>query len=522
MPDDLPDFEIPGGRQQYPELPPDPQTLKVPPRPPVTDLPPFQIPGLEQSRVLQTLAPQLSPPPAPQAPRPSAMPGMPAPGPAQVSPMAQLTKRILPQPPTPKYRDPLEALASPLTSLALLGSLFTRQPATTALKALGGAMKAQAEGDQVRYANEYQKYQLELGKAHEEAAEENAEYKRIYENRRMDLAERTARMRGVATRRGDSAMNAVLNGGGDPGPLLDGRTKAVAPITAAKAKAARIAEIRTEKGVSYVEAEALYKQEQQEAEMKAVAGTGQPNDPSLHGKAYLDTLPPTIADYIKGIADNRVMPPNTRTAKGQQTMQMVLRYKPDFRGQAYGGQAAAERNFSAGELRRNIRSANTLIGHMDRLDSNLDYLDTTDFRTANKALIQWARETGDTKIWPALTDIHFVAEEMSRALKGTATEGDINRGLALIDSSTSVPALKAAVREMVHLLETRTEEMKREAETTTGRTPEESEVLSPTSKQAITRLEGGGGPPGSKFSGYDPKTGKKVFEMPDGSHVVEQ
>lgn len=204
-------------------------------------------------------------------------------------------------------------------------------------------------------------------------------------------------------------------------------------------------------------------------------------------------------------------------------MSQVARYKHDFRGQTYGGQAAAERNFSAGELRRNIRSANTLIGHVGRLDSNIDYLGTTNFRTANKAIIEWARETGDPRILPVLTDIHFVAEEMSRALKGTATEGDIHRGLALLDSAMSVPQVRAAARELVHLLESRTKEMEREAATTTGRSPEETKalVLSPESKETVKRLEQGGGPEGSTPGGFTPD-GRQLYKMPDGSLVVAQ
>jgi hypothetical protein len=514
-----------------------PQTLKVPPRPgadiggmvgggmgdnlPVTNLPGFQIPGVNMptgtSAIMEALRPilgQSQPTALPQAQGRPAMPGMPQAQPQ--SPMAQLTKHILPQPPTPKYRDPLETLANPLTSLALIGSLFTRTPATTAMKALGGAMKAQAEGDQVRYANEYQKYQQELNKVHTETQEELAEYKMIYENRRLSLAERTARMRGVATRRGDSAMNAVLDGGGDPGPLLGGRQSAVSPITAAKAKAQRIAEIRTDANkngtpISYVDAEARYKQEQQEAKDRTLTETGSSEDPSLHGEDYLATLPPSTADYLRAMGRGDLPIPPGRSDRDKAVLKMLAKAYPDIRGQTYAGRLAAERSYASGDVRKAIRAANTLIGHLGQLDENIDYLDTTSFRTANRAILAWAKETGDPTIAPVLDDLHAVAEELGRVLKGTVTEGEIHRTMALLDASQSIPVLRAHVREFIHLMNTRMDVIESEIQQTTGRSSDNAKVLNPKAQETVKKIQGGGGAPavGAVEQGYRFKGGDR-------------
>lgn len=170
--------------------------------------------------LLQSLAPRL----VPTAQRVVAGAGgpaptpLPTPPPATGAPLAVPSRTAVPHPPKPTYRDPLMALGNPLTVLAMLGSLFTRRPAVTALKAAGAAMKAQSEADQTAYTNAYTQYQGELRRVHEETLRENADYKRDWENRRLSLQERLASMRRTATRRGDRAMNTALDSGSPDAP----------------------------------------------------------------------------------------------------------------------------------------------------------------------------------------------------------------------------------------------------------------------------------------------------------------
>lgn len=532
---DLPPFQIPGMAQD--DRAPQPEEKPVQ----TAALPPFQIPGMGQSgdigRMLQSVAPALMPQPGRASGSVRATPSIAGSGsgpyPGGIGGILQslMGGRNVPEPPKPQYRDPLQTLANPLTALALIASAFTRRPATNAMGALAGAMKAQAEGDQIKYANDYQNYTQELQKVHTEAQQEAIDYKKDYENRKLSLQERLAGMRKTAVRRGDKAMLDILDAGADPGDLLDNRGKAGLPISAAMEKTAAIKKLMTDnKGMSYADAEAKYKADKAKREADAKAGTGKVGDPDLKGDAYLASLPPTTADTVRAVAEGRMPLPAGKW--GAQIREMVAHYKPDFRGQTYGARGAAERNLSAGELRRNIRAVNTLIGHLDRMDSNIDALKNSDFPRANKAFKAWAQETGDPRYTRILDDIHAIAGELGRVFKGTVTEGEIKRNEAAIDAAGSPAQLHASVNEFLHLMESRLGSMEVEIQQTTGRTPQEAEdaSLTPEAKRQREKLHGGdqgassapqGLPEGSKKAGFTPD-GKEVWELPDGSKVTAQ
>ena len=387
------------------EVPPPAATrLKLPP-PMAPAGGPSMIPGLPGmgggglGQILQNLAPMLGAKPpnlsgsggVPGRPVGGAAPGMPAAPTPQIDPA---TGRAMPQAPVPHYRDPLEALGNPLTALALIASAFVRQPATTAMSALGNAVQAQRKGDQEGYLNSYREYQQELEKVHGEQQLEMAAYKRDYDNRRLSIQESRANMRRTATKRGDSAMTTFLDSGGDPGTLLEDRAKAGKPISAALEKATEIKKWMTANpGKSYVEAEAQYKADQARRTDEAKTGTGQVGDPSLHGEAYLATLPPGLSDEIRAMGDGRMPLPNGRWADPYR--RMIALYKGDeFHGQTYQARQRAENDQSAGEASRNLKAINTMIGHLGRANVNADALANTNWPAANKALNKYIEQTG--------------------------------------------------------------------------------------------------------------------------------
>lgn len=478
-----------------------PQSLKIPQAPaslplptvPASELPPFQIPGMGApggiTQLLQSI-PQLQNPAPPVPPKLAgggggiglSLPSLGLPPPP--------APRQMPTPPKAKYSDPLDTLGNPLTALALIASAFVRKPATTAMKALANAAKAQKEGDQVKYQNDYREYEQALQKAHAEQQQEQADYKRDYDNRRLSIQERSAKMRGTATRRGDSAMLSFLDSGGDPGTLLDDRAKAGLPISAALEKTAAIKKIMKENpGLSYADAQAKFTTDKARKALEAKTGTGQPGDPALHGEAYLATLPPGMSDQVRAIAEGRAPLPQGRW--GQQLREMAFHYNPELRGQTYTGRAAAERNFASGPAAQNVTALNTVMGHMERLQKSAADLNNSGWRTANKALNAYAEETGDPRVVPFLADAHAVAAELGRVFKGTVTNREIEDNMKLIDASRSPTQLRGIIKEFGELIASRVEAMHNQQERTTGRS---EDLLSPHARESFDTIRGGAKP----------------------------
>ncbi len=477
-----PDLRVPGVGAVPNPNPPDPNNL-----------PPFQIPGMGPSsgvaQLLQSI-PQLQQQ-APQLPKMG--------GGVQGSPIGLSLPSLglpqvprpapVPEPPKAKYSDPLTALGEPLTALSLIASAFTRRPAVTAMRSLASGMKALREGDQIKYQNDYREYEQALQKAHMEQTQEQIDYKRDWENRRLSIQEKQAKMRGTATRRGDSAMLAYLDSGGDPGTLLDDRAKAGLPITAALEKTAAIKKLMKENpGMDYATAQARYTADKAKKLLEAKTGTGQAGDPSLHGDEYLGTLPPLVADTVRAIAEGRQPLPAGKW--GEQLREMAFHYKPELRGQTYGGRAAAERSFGGGKAADNVTALNTVMGHIGALSESAKGLNNSAWRTGNKLLNKYLEETGDPRVARFLTDAHAVAAELGRVFKGTVTEGEIKRQMELIDSSRSPAQLKAQMQEFAKLIRSRINSMEDTYKRTTGRDSAEG-LLTPHSREVLDQLEGG-------------------------------
>lgn len=469
--------------------------------------------------------PEFGPPPPVAAPPSPATPRLPVAGKPQgllegLPAMPTLPKRIAaPEPPKPEYSDPIMGLGKPLALIALLGSLFTRRPAIDAMNALASASMAQRQGDQTKYENSLKEYQAKLAKVKEEQQQENEEYQSALDNRKMTYDEKRAALMVTAGRRKDSLMTGALSGGAagtasggkmTPEQLIAARVASGKPVTEGWLKSVSINEIMEKaykegKPMTLAEASGEYERTKQEGKEKGKQG--QLGDFTLSGDEFLNSIPVQYRDTIKAIADGRQAVPAGKW--GESLREAAFHYKPELRGQAFAGSQSAERNLMAGELRRNIRAVNTLIGHLDRMDQNIAALDNTDFPRANKAFRAWAQETGDARFTPILDDIHAVAAELGRVFKGTVTEGEIKRDEAAIDSAGSPAQLKAAVREFLHLMDSRAIEIQREIVDTTGRTPQQAKdlALGPTGQAQHDRIEGGAPQPGAVMDGYRFKGG---------------
>lgn len=523
--------------------------LQIPPLAPfqIPGMPPSgpaggEITPEQITTMLARLKGQAGAPGAPQpAPAPAGpgRPGVPAAATPQapaggVPPVPTLPGRSpLPQPPKPEYSDPLLTLGNPLTGLALFASAFTRRPIAAAMTALATAAHAQQSSDQTRFNNAYREYEGALQKAHTEQQDENEQYRRALENRRQTMTEKLANVRRIAAGQRDGVMNTMLDASANPWDVIETRLKAGKPISEALLKTQAMRElVQKHPGMSLAEANAEFERVKTEGRESGKAPTtgrlkgqaikerteelmradpslswskaegmataeldkkgsggsaGEIGDFSLKGEDFLNSVPQEHRETVKAIAEGRMAVPAGRWS--QQLRDAAFHYNPDLRGQTYGARSAGERYFAAGKGAENATAINTLIGHLGRLDSNIDGLKNSDFRLANKAFRLWANQSGDPRYAKVLDDIHAVASELGRVFKGTVTEGEIKRNMELVDSADSPETLHTSVREFVELMRSRLEGLESQYERSTGKPPADSDLLTPHSKDTLRRLE---------------------------------
>lgn len=531
-----------------------PQAAIAAPAPEGGGLPAFDIPGMGQSgdigRLLQTLAPRLAPQPKAPAPRAAApviapaatlAPPAASQGQPMLAPAVTATDRLaaIGAPPVPVYRDPLATLGNPLTALALIASAFTRTPATTAMNALAGAMTAQRKGDIEDYTAKYRQYEQQLQKVHADQQEEQRAYQLDLQNRRLALQERYANMRRTATKRGDTAMLSFLDAGGNPSDLLQRRAAAGKPISEALIKTQTMREMMAaDPNLTLAQASAQYDKEKADAkkgpkpptmaaeQAQAVedlmlanpgmtraeaiqrvkaSGGGTIGDFSKEGAEFLDSLPPNVRDTVQAIAEGRQAVPSGRW--GEALREAAFHLNPALRGQEFSKRQAGERYFASGKGADAATTLNQMMGHSANLMRSAAALQNTGWRTANKALMAYGRETNDPAVGRFLTDIHVLRDEASRVFKGTATEGEIKRSADLIDGASSYEYLQAQLQEFVSLIESRLDALQHQYERSTGRTGESADLLSPHARAAKDLIERGGPAPGTVMDGYRFKGG---------------
>lgn len=532
--------------------------------PQVTALPPFNIPGLGQTgadgALLRMLAGSLNRAHVKAASVPIG--GGAATGKdllAGLPPLHDPKLGPLPTAPTAPKKSEFQDMKFPLMGLAMIASAFTRQPAVAAMNAMAAMMKGEREGNQQEYQNKRAEFEDNLTIALQRNQEELGAYQRSYNNRSLALNERIAEMRATATKYGNKSMLGAISSGNleTAEQLMESLDKAGVSLTEPKRKALFVSQaMKADPRLTGKEAEGMwerYKSEvkdqgkggakadeaalydalvkryqgppygmsETDAKLKARKDLKGSNQSSLNsgplgdfsktGEEYLETVDPQYRDQVKAIAEGRVSVPSGRW--GEALRDAAFHYNPKLRGQAFVGMQAAERNLMAGELRKNIRSVNTLVGHLGRLDQNIPALENSDFPRANKAFAVWARETGDPRYARVLDDITAVAAELGRVFKGTVTEGEINRNMQLINASDSPKTLKTHVNEFLELMNSRLSAMESEVQQTTGRTAGEAEniILSPDAKATRERLQQEGNVPavgsvvdGYRFKGGDP------------------
>jgi hypothetical protein len=118
-----------------------------------------------------------------------------------------------PERPDIKEQDPMKAMGSVGSLIAILGSLRTRAPATAALNSAAAAMKAYHQGDMEGYQLERQKWQDQMEKALRNNQEEMQQYMAVLQKNNFDMHKAQAELSTLSAQFQDNNMQSAQAAG---------------------------------------------------------------------------------------------------------------------------------------------------------------------------------------------------------------------------------------------------------------------------------------------------------------------
>ncbi len=176
---------------------------------------------------------------------------------------------------------------------------------------------------------------------------------------------------------------------------------------------------------------------------------GQQNT-KLTGDDFLKTLPSGTAAQIRAIAEGKDEMPSasSRSQAAQSIRDAVFQYDPTFSKQ----RAQVRKAFTTGPDAKNIGALNTAIVHLGRLGDAAEALNNGTFTPANEVFNYIKDKFGSeaTTNFSLLKDA--VAGEVAGALKGNATDIEIEKIGKSIRAANSPAQMKGVVQEGLSVL----------------------------------------------------------------------
>lgn len=214
----------------------------------------------------------------------------------------------------------------------------------------------------------------------------------------------------------------------------------------------------------------------------------------LAGEDYLATLDPGRAAQIKGIVEGRMAPPTGMALKSPQIqalMRQAAQYEPGFDLVNWQARAATRKDFTAGKSSQNITAFNTAIAHLDTLDKAADALGNRWSPIWNTVANMVVNQTGDPRVKQFEIAKTAVADELTRAFRGSGGNvHDIVQWEKAINSAGSPEQLKGAMKQAVELLRGRIEALGETYNRGMGTTKDPLTLLAPKSVAALQRMTG--------------------------------
>jgi hypothetical protein len=166
-----------------------------------------------------------------------------------------------------------------------------------------------------------------------------------------------------------------------------------------------------------------------------------------------------------------------------------------------------------------VKIFNVASNHLETLGSLVDALDNGDVTMLNAAANKWKQQTGQTAPNNFNAAKQIVMDEVVKAIVGGGGGvSDREEAAAKISAANSPAQLREVINTYKTLMGGQLEGLRDQFKYSTKRGDEEfNSILNPAAKKAMGVSDA---PPGGKLIGTS--GGKKVYQLPDGSHVMEQ
>jgi len=229
----------------------------------------------------------------------------------------------------------------------------------------------------------------------------------------------------------------------------------------------------------------------------SVAPGGAPGGPAApanlpSGDEFLAKLPPNIGSQVKALADGRMAFPGgmaLKTPYWQQMLQAVSQYDPNFDAVNYNARAKTRSDFTSGKNAQNIKSLNTAIGHLGTLDSQIGATASHGLTPLNYLQNAGAELTGSAGPTQFKQTATALASELTQVFRGSGgAEADVKRYLSELNPNASLEQKKAAINNIVDLLQSRLAAIGDQYNQGMGKTEDPLTLLNPKAQNVIKGL----------------------------------
>ena len=206
---------------------------------------------------------------------------------------------------------------------------------------------------------------------------------------------------------------------------------------------------------------------------------------------FLAQLPPKTANLVKQIADYKIdisKVTSLRSNERQKMAEMVANYDPSFDMSQYGARVALRKDFTSGKAAQQIKSLNTVVGHLDTLKKVSNNLSNSSVQLWNKITNLGLTQVGDSRVTNFLTAANAVESELATVFKGQgATDQEIKAWRQSLNSSMSPQQLKDSISSMIELIGSRLQALTSQYEVGFGK-PKDFKILTDKSRKILTNL----------------------------------
>lgn len=135
---------------------------------------------------------------------------------------------------------------------------------------------------------------------------------------------------------------------------------------------------------------------------------------------YLKSLPSSMQNTVKGLVEGRIDARSLgRGQNRQQLIEAAATLDPGFDMGKAQARFKMRQDFTSGKYSQALNSANTVLGHLDTLQTKLDSLHNTQIPLINQATNTFKQATGQSAISGANEAADAVASEMMKVYRNT-------------------------------------------------------------------------------------------------------